>query len=1533
MIGMITQGMTYKTNIELFLFFGTCYLSIMFIGMMNDSYSQRQAPYWNPDDPNGISFRAWITDLIHWSLMTDMAPHAQAASIASRLGGTARELVRTLDPDEMFNGGIINGVHYDPVTYIVTGLNQHYAPLEEEVRMGAMTEFLAFSRRQGESMNSALARYDMVRNRARVEGNFNMNVEVCALQLMKALGTSTHEMVELCRPFGGVYPSTEAEFTQLKQTIRRRAHITEHTPNNIGQFLHGNRQASPNAYFTQNDPTSQHAYHTVPSVEPTTFLDMFGGGSSSSGSAPAAAPPNFIAPQSSVTSGSEAEPEWDSGTDTDTSSDSGQHELDYSDLSQMTPQEAEEELFYQQRYAKRRFRRYMGKPVRRVRRFIKKRAYFFRKGKGKSNGKGKHRKGSRTLFYAEPEEAAEALAYLNGNHMGRSKNPVGKDGEIMKCFLCGADDHLKDKCPNAPTTHHYGKHGGRKGKGKQRNYYGQPLLDWLNHSHHQTEQHQASATAETPAASSQPSPYDPSTAAPPAWLSQPALETIGEQPDEGPLAALMGSIGAMQSSIDLEGPSSLVVFGHPSAKDAPAASSDAPAPKADPWTNDNDPWSGKSPPKAKAPEELSGPDPWLTMNFPAAAKSRAADMMSRAALALSALTPRTRRAFLSEHSRNTELLLGEGSTQEAPSHLLGAPVDLPKSGSPVTFGPAASFPSGVNAVPLPTATGAPVSPRTDAMNQVRTIALQFEEAQQRLRTANTEYAAKFGKVPPPKSPAEPGAAFTPVYPGGQPAAWVNPEPRGPPPRAEATFSNPEVVANLMAFAENRDRATADGISNRWTRDAPLAMGKAAAARDQAEASTEVSMPKDHTNEQSWPRMRGRNQANVVRQRAVAKNLTELLHQPRLPPEQSPQPKMGAGFPGLMDNPIGSFVPRRMPSSFSQNTEGIPDDSLSITSNQVRYLNALNVAKANNEESRRTHLTRNLNIVTNRLTSEELAAIPHKAPPPYEPIRFVPGETLPGFTSMPNRPAATVTRLNRDGAIDLDDELNGASSEDDTSNTPSLVQALVESIGVAATAARDAGAFGPKPPPPVRLYSTVIDSLESHQAGIIARLEVLEAAQRPSDLQGEVAVYNGDIDECSICLAAFTPDQRVMRLQCFHVFHASCWVQGSRTLESCPNCRAPARVIATWSWVQRGTLTQQTCIVCGSEAPNFQEVERAPQPEASGASSSSPGTARTAPVETLTTRISVAVSQRSASSTPRSIANVIDERDEYIAPRATLEDWYATSQEALNEDSPRDLQASQVNFPPGEQRPALPAPISTPVPEADVEEDSTYIVYPETHADAQAWRATSAGTILDRGERTWQPQPSSSSSTAAYHTETRLANGSLGLLVDPGSVCNLAGGDWTVDVAKASIRNGRKPDQKVRDRPLRVSGVGSGSQQATHNVVLPIALAQTNGEVTSGTFETPSVTGSSLPGLLGLSSMRDRRAILDMVTNRLYFLGQGDYDLHSVLPTGTEEYQLETAPSGHLLLPIDHYAEFDQRQMRGSLQLDQQPVSLLTQTNA
>ena len=106
----------------------------------------------------------------------------------------------------------------------------------------------------------------------------------------------------------------------------------------------------------------------------------------------------------------------------------------------------------------------------------------------------------------------------------------------------------------------------------------------------------------------------------------------------------------------------------------------------------------------------------------------------------------------------------------------------------------------------------------------------------------------------------------------------------------------------------------------------------------------------------------------------------------------------------------------------------------------------------------------------------------------------------------------------------------------------------------------------------------------------------------------------------------------------------------------------------------------------------------------------------------------------------------------------------------------------------------------------------------------------------------------------YHSQTRLPDGRPCLLIDPGSVGNLCGDKWAKNVAVTAHRNGHKPTYDLRNKPLRVSGVGEGAQSCDYDCKLPIALRQVHGQsaqVSIGHITTPTVPNSELPGLLGL----------------------------------------------------------------------------------
>ena len=173
----------------------------------------------------------------------------------------------------------------------------------------------------------------------------------------------------------------------------------------------------------------------------------------------------------------------------------------------------------------------------------------------------------------------------------------------------------------------------------------------------------------------------------------------------------------------------------------------------------------------------------------------------------------------------------------------------------------------------------------------------------------------------------------------------------------------------------------------------------------------------------------------------------------------------------------------------------------------------------------------------------------------------------------------------------------------------------------------------------------------------------------------------------------------------------------------------------------------------------------------------------------------------------------------------------------------------------------------------------------------------------------------------YHAEVQLPNGRIGVMLDIGSVGNLAGEKWVLQLARKALEHGRRPEQIKRGRPLAVCGVGTGSQSCTHNCHIPCVIESDEGYI-KGMYKCPLVPGSDLPALLGLESLSNSRAIIDTIDGKLYFLGPGDYDLKSMLPPGTKCIQCIHSPSGHLMMPVDSFARCDEEEKNGGLDIQE-----------
>ena len=68
----------------------------------------------------------------------------------------------------------------------------------------------------------------------------------------------------------------------------------------------------------------------------------------------------------------------------------------------------------------------------------------------------------------------------------------------------------------------------------------------------------------------------------------------------------------------------------------------------------------------------------------------------------------------------------------------------------------------------------------------------------------------------------------------------------------------------------------------------------------------------------------------------------------------------------------------------------------------------------------------------------------------------------------------------------------------------------------------------------------------------------------------VPEFDGDVDQCPLCITDFIGGDSVMRLVCRHVFHTECWrnyeTSTRLTLMRCPVCRGSSRIAARYTFI-------------------------------------------------------------------------------------------------------------------------------------------------------------------------------------------------------------------------------------------------------------------------------------------------------------------------------------------------------------------------------
>ena len=347
----------------------------------------------------------------------------QCAAIVHQLKGDAAVLATNLSYIDITQGGLVNGVQRGPVEYLLHQLASTFAPLGEEARLQAMTELMSFHKQRHENIDSIISRFRIVKWRA-AQGNagIKMSQEAYAWIFLRAIGASGMQLVQILQPFNGHFPNTEQMIEEMFMTLRRMGHIMENSPHNLAHAL---RSGGPSNFWTEQPPNM--AFPVTPHSDPwTSGGDPWGASSSSFMAAPQVQPQqqssnawsqwqgtqqayaqqpavqqptmqqnvdwndHWNSQRSSMTFGVQQDgTATDDPSDTDSNTESSYGEpINYNtpEFAGLTEKQIGEKLWWNYTRNKSMWRKHMKKPVRKVRRFLKRSFPQSRGSKGKGKG-------------------------------------------------------------------------------------------------------------------------------------------------------------------------------------------------------------------------------------------------------------------------------------------------------------------------------------------------------------------------------------------------------------------------------------------------------------------------------------------------------------------------------------------------------------------------------------------------------------------------------------------------------------------------------------------------------------------------------------------------------------------------------------------------------------------------------------------------------------------------------------------------------------------------------------------------------------------------------------------------------------------------------------------------------------------------------------------------------------------------------------------------------------------------------------------
>ena len=413
----------------------------------------RIPPAWGPEMERNYPFRIWEQDIELWGMATDIEEARRAPTIALRVSGSAKLIVREIGADMLQNGrqqrdangnlmvdNIGNPIMLTGTQALMHVLRTRFGALPQEVQLSAVSDLMTFARLSHEDTDQMLSRFEVVVHRADQVGGVQINSPIKAWMLLTHLRIPRDRWPTLLAPTIGQLPGNDVQYAEFTSYLRRNGHLYDRQ----------DTKTIMQPYFLREFPGQLMATHSPTQFTPVDQTYYQQNAEQWNVVGMQATTPIYITPFStgdSTTNLAEDDVSFSSGWSMLA------EEIHWDDDDEFDNDTAEK-LYFAYRHAKRKFRAVSGPRRRRLK----------GKGKGKQHRKPHHS----STFYGEasPEQWSDShewtgdpqepsTYYKGGSGSGKGNkrpfvstgNPWGPDGKQLTCRLCQSTLHFAAKCP------------------------------------------------------------------------------------------------------------------------------------------------------------------------------------------------------------------------------------------------------------------------------------------------------------------------------------------------------------------------------------------------------------------------------------------------------------------------------------------------------------------------------------------------------------------------------------------------------------------------------------------------------------------------------------------------------------------------------------------------------------------------------------------------------------------------------------------------------------------------------------------------------------------------------------------------------------------------------------------------------------------------------------------------------------------------------------------------------------------------------